>query len=171
MSQNPASTSNARCAELWPHWRRQLRCCHSIVHHFHAGSEAFGLVLHLLQDRRLYGVLVHVITTTNERPQCRRTGYHPMHPAPALKESCRSRSHQLTRSLGPTPKDVLSRYTTLTGKSNCLPAWSFGLRLTTSFTTEYDENTINGFLEGMRNRDIPLAVFHYDAFWMRPFHW
>ncbi|KAK3698618.1 hypothetical protein LTR37_016846 [Vermiconidia calcicola] len=72
---------------------------------------------------------------------------------------------------GPTPKDVLSRYTTLTGKPNSLPAWSFGLWLTTSFTTEYDENTINGFLEGMRNRDIPLAVFHYDAFWMRPFHW
>ncbi|KAK3714816.1 hypothetical protein LTR37_007551 [Vermiconidia calcicola] len=75
------------------------------------------------------------------------------------------------RLSGPTPKDVLSRYTTLTGKSNCLPAWSFGLRLTTSFTTEYDENTINGFLEGMRDRDIPFAVFHYDAFWMRPFHW
>lgn len=72
---------------------------------------------------------------------------------------------------GPTPKEVLSRYTLLTGRSNRVPAWSFGLWLTTSFTTEYDEKTVNGFLEGMRDREIPLQVFHYDAFWMRPFHW
>ncbi|KXL43219.1 glycoside hydrolase family 31 protein [Acidomyces richmondensis BFW] len=72
---------------------------------------------------------------------------------------------------GPTPKEVISRYTSLTGKPNKVPAWSFGLWLTTSFTTEYDEKTVNGFLEGMRDRDIPLQVFHYDCFWMRPFHW
>ncbi|KAK4544227.1 hypothetical protein LTR36_004437 [Oleoguttula mirabilis] len=72
---------------------------------------------------------------------------------------------------GPTPKEVLSKYTTLTGKPNKVPAWSFGLWLSTSFTTEYDEKTVNGFLEGMRERDIPLQVFHYDCFWMRGFHW
>lgn len=72
---------------------------------------------------------------------------------------------------GPTPKEVISRYTSLTGKPKKVPAWSFGLWLTTSFTTEYDEKTVNGFLEGMRDRDIPLQVFHYDSFWMRPFHW
>ena len=51
------------------------------------------------------------------------------------------------------------------------PAWSFGLWLTTSFTTEYDEKTVNGFVDGMRARDIPLHVFHFDCFWMRAQHW
>ena len=36
---------------------------------------------------------------------------------------------------GPSPKQVLSKYTTLTGKHNKVPAWSFGLWLSTSFTT------------------------------------
>jgi alpha-D-xyloside xylohydrolase len=71
---------------------------------------------------------------------------------------------------GPSPKEVLSRYTTLTGKPNKVPAWSFGLWLSTSFTTEYDEKTVNSFLKGMKERDIPLQVFHYDCFWMKGFH-
>ena len=33
---------------------------------------------------------------------------------------------------GPTPKDVLRRYTTLTGKPSLPPAWTYGLWLTTS---------------------------------------
>lgn len=72
---------------------------------------------------------------------------------------------------GPSPKTILERYTLLTGRANRVPAWSFGLWLTTSFTTEYDEKTVTGFLEGMREKNIPLHVFHYDCFWMRPFHW
>jgi alpha-D-xyloside xylohydrolase len=52
-----------------------------------------------------------------------------------------------------------------------LPAWSYGLWLTTSFTTNYDEETVTGSLEGMKERSIPLEVFHYDCFWMRAFHW
>ena len=40
---------------------------------------------------------------------------------------------------GPTPKQVLDRYTRLTGRPALPPAWSFGLWLTTSFTTDYDE--------------------------------
>ena len=72
---------------------------------------------------------------------------------------------------GPTPKDVLDRYTRLTGRPALPPAWSFGLWLTTSFTTEYDEKTVNGFVDGMRQRDVPLHVFHFDCFWMRAQHW
>lgn len=72
---------------------------------------------------------------------------------------------------GPTPKEIISRYTLLTGRSNKVPAWSFGLWLSTSFTTEYDEATVGSFLDGMRERDIPLQVFHYDCFWMRGFQW
>ena len=38
---------------------------------------------------------------------------------------------------GPTPKDVVSRLTALTGRAPLPPAWSFGLWLTTSFTTQW----------------------------------
>jgi hypothetical protein len=69
---------------------------------------------------------------------------------------------------GPTPKGVLDRYTRLTGRPALPPPWSFGLWLTTSFTTDYDEKTVSGFVEGMRERDLPLHVFHFDCFWMRP---
>jgi len=41
---------------------------------------------------------------------------------------------------GETLKEVLKNYTSLTGKPGLPPAWSFGLWLTTSFTTSYDED-------------------------------
>jgi len=72
---------------------------------------------------------------------------------------------------GPTPKDVLRRYTALTGRPARVPAWSFGLWLSTSFTTSYDEATVTGFVDGMAERDLPLSVFHFDCFWMRQYHW
>ena len=72
---------------------------------------------------------------------------------------------------GPKPKDVLDRYTRLTGRPVLPPAWTFGLWLTTSFTTDYDEKTATSFVDGMRERDIPLHVFHFDCFWMRAQHW
>jgi len=72
---------------------------------------------------------------------------------------------------GPTPKDILRRYTALTGRPARLPAWSFGLWLSTSFTTSYDEETVTSFIDGMAERDLPLSVFHFDTFWMREFHW
>jgi len=72
---------------------------------------------------------------------------------------------------GPTMKDVLEKYTALTGRPALPPAWSFGLWLSTSFTTDYDEATVNRFVDGMLERDIPLRVFHFDCFWMKPFHW
>lgn len=72
---------------------------------------------------------------------------------------------------GPTPKEVIDRYTSLTGRPAVLPAWSYGLWLSTSFTTDYDEATVNSFVDGMRDRGIPLSVFHFDCFWMREFNW
>ena len=72
---------------------------------------------------------------------------------------------------GPTPKEVLRKLTALTGRPALPPAWSFGLWLSTSFTTNYDENTVTGFIEGMKQRDLPLHVFHFDCFWMREFEW
>lgn len=50
-------------------------------------------------------------------------------------------------------------------------AWSFGLWLTTSFTTNYDEATVNSFIDGMVERHLPLHVFHFDCFWMKAFQW
>ena len=67
--------------------------------------------------------------------------------------------------------DVLKGYTDLTGKPSLPPAFSFGLWLTTSFTTTYDEETITSFIDGMAERDIPLQVFHFDCFWMKGFEW
>ena len=72
---------------------------------------------------------------------------------------------------GPTPKEVLVRYTDMTGKPALPPAWSFGLWLTTSFTTKYDEETTSSFIDGMAERDIPLRVFHFDSYWMKALHW
>ncbi|HEY3290357.1 MAG TPA: alpha-xylosidase [Anaerolineae bacterium] len=72
---------------------------------------------------------------------------------------------------GPSPAAILERYTALTGRPALSPAWSFGLWLTTSFTTSYDEETVTGFIQGMADRDLPLHVFHFDCFWMKEFHW
>ncbi len=72
---------------------------------------------------------------------------------------------------GPTPAEVLERYTALTGRPALPPAWSFGLWLTTSFVTDYDEKTVTGHIQGMADRDLPLHVFHFDCFWMRSYHW
>lgn len=72
---------------------------------------------------------------------------------------------------GDTMKDVMVNYTDITGKPALPPAWSFGLWLTTSFTTNYDEQTTSSFIQGMEDRDIPLSVFHFDCFWMKEFHW
>ncbi|GIQ63575.1 alpha-xylosidase [Paenibacillus cisolokensis] len=72
---------------------------------------------------------------------------------------------------GASLKEVLDNYTKLTGKPALPPAWSYGLWLTTSFTTSYDEQTVTSFIDGMMERDIPLHVFHFDCFWMKEFHW
>lgn len=72
---------------------------------------------------------------------------------------------------GPSMKEVLERYTDLTGKPSLPAPWTFGLWLSTSFTTNYDEETVMSFVDGMLDRDIPLRTFHFDCFWMKEFHW
>ncbi|HEX2927396.1 MAG TPA: alpha-xylosidase [Ruminiclostridium sp.] len=68
-------------------------------------------------------------------------------------------------------KAAISNYTALTGRPALPPAWSFGLWLSTSFTTNYDEKTVTNFINGMNERHIPLSVFHFDCFWMKEFNW
>ena len=72
---------------------------------------------------------------------------------------------------GPSPKDVITRYTALTGRPPVVPAWSYGLWLSTSFTTDYDEATVTSFIDEMATRELPVSVFHFDCFWMREFNW
>lgn len=72
---------------------------------------------------------------------------------------------------GGEPKRVLNNYTALTGRPALPPAWTFGLWLSTSFTTNYDEETVNQFVNGMAERDIPLHVFHFDCYWMAENEW
>ena len=67
--------------------------------------------------------------------------------------------------------EVLQNYTSLTGKPALPPAYTFGLWLSTSFTTNYDEETVNSFIDEMNRRDIPLEVFHFDCFWMKEYQW
>ena len=68
-------------------------------------------------------------------------------------------------------KDVITLYTGLTGRVPKLPDWSFGLWLSTSFSTDYDEKTVLSFVDGMHDRGIDLSVFHFDCFWMKDSHW
>ena len=70
---------------------------------------------------------------------------------------------------GPSPKDVLARYSLLAGAPALPPAWSFGLWLSTSFTTSYDEKTVLGFIGEMARGTCPLRVFHFDCFWMKEY--
>jgi len=72
---------------------------------------------------------------------------------------------------GSNPREIIKRYTDFLGKPALPPEWSFGLWLSTSFTTNYDEATVNSFLEGMSEREIPVNVFHFDCFWMKEFTW
>lgn len=72
---------------------------------------------------------------------------------------------------GPNPKTIIENYTALTGRPPVLEDDTFGLWLSTSFTTSYDEKTVMSFIDGMLERGIPLKVFHFDCFWMKGFHW
>lgn len=72
---------------------------------------------------------------------------------------------------GGSPKGTVQLYTELTGKPALPPSWSFGLWLTTSFTTSYDEETVTSFIQGMADRNIPLHTFHFDCFWMKGYEW
>ena len=72
---------------------------------------------------------------------------------------------------GEKPADIIEAYTALTGRPPMIPAWSFGLWLSTCFKPSYDEETVAGMIGGMEERDIPLSVFHFDCYWLRPLHW
>ena len=71
---------------------------------------------------------------------------------------------------GADNREVLKHFTRLTGRAALPPAWSFGLWLSSSFALRVDAEVTLEFIEGMRKRDIPLSVFHFDARWMDDFN-
>ncbi|GHV26314.1 alpha-xylosidase [Clostridia bacterium] len=85
--------------------------------------------------------------------------------------SCEGQELEFFVIYGPTPKQIFERYTRLTGRAPLLPEWSYGLWLSTSFTTDYNEETVMSFVDEMERREIPLSVFHFDCFWMKEFEW
>jgi len=72
---------------------------------------------------------------------------------------------------GEDMKHALGLYTALSGRPPKLPDWSFGLWLSTSFTTNYNETDIMANIERMEAEGIPISVFHFDCFWMRELTW
>ncbi|KAG6821150.1 hypothetical protein H0H93_005370 [Arthromyces matolae] len=68
-------------------------------------------------------------------------------------------------------EQILEKYTRMTGRPALLPAWTYGLWLSTSFLTDYSSDTVSGFLHGMQKRDCPVRVFHLDCFWMKQYEW
>src|SRR5690606_12344492 len=72
---------------------------------------------------------------------------------------------------GPTMKDTVEQYTALSGRPASLPDWSFGLWLSTSFTTNYDEQSILGNIDRMEEMGIPISVVHFDCFCMKELTW
>ncbi|KAJ8515514.1 hypothetical protein ONZ45_g7061 [Pleurotus djamor] len=72
---------------------------------------------------------------------------------------------------GESPLEILEKYTRMTGRPAVLPAWTFGLWLSTSFLTNYSSETVSGFLQGMKDRSCDVRVFHLDCFWMKQYEW
>ncbi|MDN5314049.1 MAG: alpha-D-xyloside xylohydrolase [Clostridiales bacterium] len=114
-------------------------------------------------SNRGYGVFVNHTGNVSFEVASEKVGY--------VGFSVPGESLEYTFFYGPDLHDVLRGYTDMTGKPALPPAWSFGLWLSTSFTTDYDEETTSSFIQGMAERDIPLSVFHFDCFWMREFRW
>ena len=70
---------------------------------------------------------------------------------------------------GENPKDIISRYTALIGRSPVPPADTFGLWLSTSWMPDSDAQITLDTIDKMKEYDIPLSVFHFDARWMDDF--
>ncbi len=62
-----------------------------------------------------------------------------------------------------TPKEVLSEYTALTGRSPVPPLWSFGLWM--SRITYRSEQEVREVAAKLRGRRIPADVIHLDTGW------
>lgn len=64
---------------------------------------------------------------------------------------------------GPSMKDILYRYCSITGFAPELPRWSYGLWM--SRNSYENKDIVKGIAEDLRNRDIPCDVLHLDTYW------
>ena len=64
---------------------------------------------------------------------------------------------------GPDLRDVLERYTNLTGKPQVPPAWTFGLWM--SRMSYREQHEIEGIAQRLRDEQIPSDVIHIDTDW------
>lgn len=67
---------------------------------------------------------------------------------------------------GPRPEKILAAYTALTGRAPAVPAWSFGLWLSSGGAYR-DQASIEALLEGIERHRLPADVIHIDPWWMR----
>jgi len=66
---------------------------------------------------------------------------------------------------GPSPKEILDRYTDLTGKSPLPPLWSFGMWMSRSrYATRAQVEEV---VTGLREREIPCDVVNLDPRWLK----
>ncbi|MDZ7373473.1 MAG: alpha-xylosidase [candidate division KSB1 bacterium] len=70
---------------------------------------------------------------------------------------------------GPSLKELLSRYTELTGRASMPPLWSFGLWM--SRCGYRNRKELEEVAAELRRRKIPCDVLHLDPFWMHENHY
>jgi len=66
---------------------------------------------------------------------------------------------------GPGPKEIIARYTELTGRPLAPPAWSFGAWF--SRCMYRDREQVEGIVERLRELGIPGDVIHLDPLWLK----
>ncbi|MBQ3080652.1 MAG: DUF4968 domain-containing protein [Clostridia bacterium] len=66
---------------------------------------------------------------------------------------------------GPSPKDILYRYCTLTGFAALPPLWSFGLWMSRNSYTSWE--IVDDIARKVRQNDIPCDVLHLDTAWFK----
>jgi alpha-D-xyloside xylohydrolase len=66
---------------------------------------------------------------------------------------------------GPSPKEIISRYTELTGRATVPPLWSFGVWWSRCMYRNREQ--VEGIVERLRELDIPGDVVHLDPLWLK----
>ncbi len=66
---------------------------------------------------------------------------------------------------GPGPKEIIARYTELTGRPLAPPPWSFGTWFSRCMYRDRDQ--VEGIVERLRELDIPGDVIHLDPLWLK----
>ncbi|MCX6150944.1 MAG: hypothetical protein NTX22_10495 [Ignavibacteriales bacterium] len=67
---------------------------------------------------------------------------------------------------GPNPKEILKRYSDITGYAPVPPKWSFGLWISSGGTYR-DQEAMEKLVSGLEDYNIPADVVHIDPWWMK----